>query len=521
MMKIETDYLILGSGIAGLTVAIKLAQQFPKRKVLIVTKSNEDESNTKYAQGGIAVVIDGVSDDFEKHIHDTLVCGDGLCNRAVVEMVVKEGPKRLAELIQWGTQFDVNDAGNLDLAKEGGHSNSRVVHYKDQTGREIERAILAKAHQQPNIEILDFHLATDLITDQNTCHGVWILDEKTNEMMPIFSRFTILATGGIGQVYQQTTNSTIATGDGIAMAIRAKAKISDMEFIQFHPTALYAPGSASTFLISEAVRGFGAYLKTKNGHRFMLDYDVRGELASRDIVSRSIETELKKSGDDCVYLDCTHLDLVEFKKHFPTIYQNCLLEGVDVATAWIPVIPTQHYLCGGVEVDWNGLTSINRLFACGECSRTGLHGANRLASNSLLEALVYAHRIYAYLSETESEPASISITIPSHYPQKAKVSSEWVRKHREALQKLMQQNAGIVRHDIDLKNTLKQLQFWKNECREMEREFAVTKDFLELKNSIEVSIPIVAFSLKRHENKGSFFKEDQTKMTANPNGRGQ
>ncbi|WP_321169567.1 L-aspartate oxidase [Flavobacterium sedimenticola] len=511
MMKIETDYLVLGSGIAGLTVAIKLAQQFPERKVLIVTKSNEDESNTKYAQGGIAVVTDGVSDDFEKHIDDTLVCGDGLCHRAVVEMVVKEGPKRLAELIQWGTQFDVNDTGNLDLAKEGGHSNSRVVHYKDQTGREIERAILAKVHQQPNIEILDFHFATDLITDQNACHGVWVLDEKTNKIFPIFSRFTILATGGIGQVYQQTTNATIATGDGIAMAIRAKAKIRDMEFIQFHPTALHAPNSASTFLISEAVRGFGAYLRTKNGRRFMLDYDVRGELASRDIVSRSIATELKKSGDDCVYLDCTHLDQVEFQKHFPTIYQNCLLEGVDVATTWIPVLPTQHYLCGGVDVDWNGLTSINRLFACGECSRTGLHGANRLASNSLLEALVYAHRIYTYLSETDSEHTLISKTIPSHYPQKAKsVSSAWVSKHREALQNLMQQNAGIVRHDINLKNTLKQLQLWKNECREKEREFAVTKDFLELKNSIEVSIPIVAFSLKRHENKGSFYKEGQT-----------
>lgn len=511
MMKIETDYLILGSGIAGLTVAIKLALQFPERKVLIVTKSNEDESNTKYAQGGIAVVMDGVSDDFEKHIHDTLVCGDGLCNRAVVEMVVKEGPKRLAELIEWGTQFDVNDTGNLDLAKEGGHSNSRVVHYKDQTGREIERAILAKAHQQPNIEILDFHLATDLITENNWCFGVSVLDEKTNDMFPIFSSFTILATGGIGQVYQQTTNSTIATGDGIAMAIRAKAKISDMEFIQFHPTALYAPQSASTFLISEAVRGFGAYLKTKNGRRFMLDYDVRGELASRDIVSRSIETELKKSGDDCVYLDCTHLDLVEFKKHFPTIYQNCLLEGVDIATTWIPVIPTQHYLCGGVEVDTNGLTSINRLFACGECARTGLHGANRLASNSLLEALVYAHQIYTYLSETDSENRSFSLKIPSksHQPTKT-VSSEWVSKHREELQNLMQQNAGIVRHDIDLKNTLKLLQLWKNECREMEREYAVTKDFLELKNSIEVSIPIVAFSLKRHENKGSFYKEGQT-----------
>lgn len=510
-MKRTTDYLILGSGIAGLTVAIKLAQEFPQRKVLIVTKSNEDESNTKYAQGGIAVVMDGVSDDFEKHINDTLLCGDGLCDREVVKMVVTEGPKRLAELILWGTQFDLNTKGNLDLAKEGGHSNNRVVHFKDQTGREIERAILTKAHQQPNIEILDFHFAIDLIMENNICHGVYVLDEKSNEIITIHSRFTILATGGIGQVYQQTTNPKIATGDGIAMAIRAKAKISDMEFIQFHPTALYAPNLASTFLISEAVRGFGAYLKTKNGHRFMLDYDARGELASRDIVSRSIETELKNSGDNCVYLDCTHLDLIEFKKHFPTIYQNCALEGIDVAKDWIPVIPTQHYLCGGIEVDLNGVTSINRLLACGECSRTGLHGANRLASNSLLEALVYAHQIFTFLSETDSEIKWVTAKAPNDFKRKGKpVAAEWVSTQKEKLQSVMQQNAGIVRHDVDLKNTLKQLQGLKNDCRKIEQEYVITKEFLELKNCLEVSIPIVAFSLKRTQNKGSFYKEGKT-----------
>ncbi len=510
-MNLETDYLILGSGIAGLTVAIKLAQQFPERKVLIVTKSNEDESNTKYAQGGIAVVMDGVTDDFEKHINDTLLCGDGLCDRKVVEMVIKEGPKRLAELIQWGTHFDTAADGTLDLGKEGGHSNNRVVHFKDQTGREIERAILIKAHQQPNIEILDFHFAIDLITENNICHGVFVLDEKSNEIITIHSRFTILATGGVGQVYQQTTNSKIATGDGIAMAIRAKAVIKDMEFIQFHPTALYAPNSASTFLISEAVRGFGAYLKAKNGDRFILDYDVRGELASRDIVSRSIETELKKSGDDCVYLDCMHLDIIEFKKHFPTIYQNCLLEGIDAAKDWIPVIPTQHYLCGGIDVDINGLTSINQLLACGECSRTGLHGANRLASNSLLEALVYAHQIFTFLSETDSEIKSFTPKVKHNFKKKRKpIDNELISTLKEKLQNLLQQNAGIVRHDIDLKNALKQLQRWKNDCRIIEQEYAVTKDFLELKNCIEVSIPIVAFSLKRTQNKGSFYKEAQT-----------
>ncbi|MEK8179170.1 L-aspartate oxidase [Flavobacterium buctense] len=510
-MNIQTDYLILGSGIAGLTVAIKLAQQFPDRKVLVVTKSNEAESNTKYAQGGIAVVMDGVTDNFEKHINDTLVCGDGLCDRDVVEMVIKEGPKRLAELIQWGTQFDLNAKGNLDLAKEGGHSNHRVVHFKDQTGLEIERAILVKAHQGKNIEILDFHFAIDLMMCANVCQGVYVLDEKSNEKITIHSRFTILATGGIGQVYQQTTNPKIATGDGIAMAIRAKAKISDMEFIQFHPTALYAPNSLSTFLISEAVRGFGGQLKTKNGHRFMFDYDVRGELASRDIVSRSIETELKNSGEACVYLDCTQLDLVEFKKHFPTIYENCLLEGIDVAKDWIPVIPTQHYLCGGIVVNRHGQTSVDNLLACGECSRTGLHGANRLASNSLLEALVYAHQIFKFLSESDSEIKSVTTKIQYNFKRKMKpITIEWVSILKEKLQSIMQQNAGIVRNDTDLKNTLRQLQLWKNQCQKIEQEHLVSKDFLELKNCIEVSIPIVVFSLKRTQNKGSFFKEGKT-----------
>lgn len=504
----ETDYLILGSGIAGMTIAIKLAQQFPNRKVLIVTKSKEDESNTKYAQGGIAIVMDGENDDFDKHINDTLVCGAGLCDRNVVEMVVREGPKRLAELIQWGTNFDTATDGTLDLGKEGGHSNNRVVHFKDQTGREIERAILEKAHQEMNIEILDFHFAIDLLMCGNVCGGAYVLDEKNNTILTVHSHFTILATGGIGQVYQQTTNPKIATGDGIAMAIRAKAVIRDMEFIQFHPTALYAPQSTSTFLISEAVRGFGGQLKTKNGHRFMFDYDDRGELASRDIVSRSIEIELKKSGEKCVYLDCTHLDMIEFKKHFPTIYENCLLEGIDVANDWIPVIPTQHYLCGGVEVNQNGQTSIENLYACGECSRTGLHGANRLASNSLLEALVYSHRIFSYLSQFDAQNIFKNTNSSDFYLKKDKpVPAEFNSILIEKLQNIMQQNVGIVRNDADLKRTLKQLNVWKADCIKVAQEYSVSKEFLELKNCIEVSIPIVAFSLRRTQNKGSFWKK--------------
>ena len=397
----HTDYLIFGSGVAGLSFAIKIATHFPEKTVTIITKSNAAESNTKYAQGGIAVVLNQIEDNFQKHISDTLVCGDGLCNKEVVEMVVKEGPKCVQQLIDWGTQFDKNELGSYDLGKEGGHSNHRVIHHKDQTGFEIERAILEQVHLQKNITILDYHFGIDLIVDNNICFGATVLNEKTNVISTFFAEKTLLATGGIGQIYGHTTNPAIATGDGIAMAIRAKAIVKDMEFIQFHPTALYHPDLKSTFLISEAVRGFGAFLRDKKGKRFMFDYDDRGELASRDIVSQSIENEIKKSEDECVYLDCTHLEMKAFKKHFPMIYTRCKDLNINIETDWIPVIPAQHYLCGGIEVDTDGKTSIENLFACGECSYTGLHGANRLASNSLLEALVYSERIYKFLRKEE------------------------------------------------------------------------------------------------------------------------
>ena len=340
---IQTDYLIIGSGIAGLTFAIKIAEKYPNKKITIVTKSDEGESNTKYAQGGIAVVQNHLEDNFKKHIEDTLICGDGLCDKEIVEMVVTEGPKRLQELIDWGAQFDTNSEGNFDLSREGGHSKNRVVHHKDQTGYEIQKTILAQAHNKRNIEFFDFYFALDLIIENNHCLGAFVLNEKTNEIITFLSDFTLLATGGIGQLYGHTTNPIIATGDGIAIANRGNASIKDMEFIQFHPTALYDKNLTTTFLISEAVRGFGAYLRTKNGNRFMLDYDERGDLASRDIVSQSIENELKKSGETCVYLDCTHLDTKAFIKHFPMIYKRCKDIGISIEKEWIPVIPAQHY----------------------------------------------------------------------------------------------------------------------------------------------------------------------------------
>ncbi|WP_291102782.1 MULTISPECIES: L-aspartate oxidase [unclassified Flavobacterium] len=504
---IHTNYLIIGSGVAGLTFAAKIAEQFPDKKVTIVTKASEDESNTKYAQGGIAIVTDKDGDSYQKHIDDTLICGDGLCDKSVVEMVISEGPKRLKELIEWGAKFDKNVKGTLDLGKEGGHSENRVVHHKDQTGQEIERAILNQVHQKKNITVLDHHFAFDLITENNRCLGAYVLDQKTKEILTFQSDFTLLATGGIGHLYGHTTNPVIATGDGIAMAFRAKADIKEMEFIQFHPTALYDASTGTSFLISEAVRGFGAYLRTKNGHRFMLDYDKRGDLASRDIVSQSIDLELKKSGDDCVYLDCTHLDLDAFIKHFPMIYERCKSVGIDIAKDWIPVVPAQHYLCGGIVVDKTGKTSVENLFACGECSRTGLHGANRLASNSLLEALVYSDKIYNYLTDTSFEKSQFIGTVTDwKLIEKPIVDSEYIDKMKAELQLLMRQNAGIVRNDTDLITAKKQLNLWQDEIEEKTKNYQVTSNLWELYNLIIIGKLIVQQSIERNENRGGFVK---------------
>ena len=503
----STNYLIIGSGVAGLTFAIKIANQFPDKKVTIITKANADESNTKYAQGGIAIVTDQTADSYQNHIQDTLICGDGLCDESVVKMVVTEGPKRLKELIEWGAEFDYNPKGSFDLGKEGGHSENRVVHHKDQTGQEIQRAILDQVHQKKNITVLDHHFAIDLITKDNSCLGAYAFDQKTGETLTFKSDYTLLATGGIGHTYGHTTNPIIATGDGIAMAFRAKAAIKEMEFIQFHPTALYDAATGTSFLISEAVRGFGAYLRTKNGHRFMPDYDVRGDLASRDIVSQSIDLEQKKTGDSCVYLDCTHLDMVTFIKHFPMIYERCKSLGIDLAKDWTPVVPAQHYLCGGIVVDKNGKTTVANLFACGECSRTGLHGANRLASNSLLEALVYSDKIYSYLANTSlEEKPSDSIVSEWKLVEKPEINLDEIDQLKNDLQLLMRQNAGIVRKDIDLLKAKEKLIQWQKELEEKSENHQMSTAVLELLNMITVGTLIVQQSIDRNENRGGFVK---------------
>lgn len=513
---IHTDYLIVGSGIAGLTFALKIAAQYPDKSVAIVTKSAADESNTKYAQGGIAVVQNTDGDTFKKHIEDTLICGDGLCDKTVVEMVVSEGPKRLQELMDWGARFDSNTDGTLDLGREGGHSQNRVVHHKDQTGFEIERAILAQVSQQHNIILYDYYFALDLITDHNKCFGVYVLNEHTSAIQLFQSDFTLLATGGIGQVYGHTTNPAVATGDGIAMAYRAGAAVTDMEFIQFHPTALYNKDLSSTFLISEAVRGFGACLRTKDGRKFMSDYDKRGDLASRDIVSQSIEKELKKNNDVCVYLDCTHLNVNAFRAHFPMIYDNCQLLNIDIAKDWIPVIPAQHYLCGGIVVDKHGQTSVANLFACGECSRTGLHGANRLASNSLLEALVYADNSYRFLTTLPQKAAvQNAIVYKERINAGSSIDATFLTKIKTEVQLLMQKNVGIVRNDNDLYHAKMQLNIWKNQISGMEVRHRISKDTYELKNMITVGILIVEQSIRRKENRGGFVKESRVLQTTN------
>ncbi len=503
-----THYLIIGSGIAGLTFALKIAEKFPERSVAIVTKSAAEESNTKYAQGGIAVVQNHQGDTFQKHIEDTLICGDGLCDKAVVEMVIAEGPKRLQELIDWGAHFDITADGNLDVGREGGHSKNRVVHHKDQTGYEIERAISHQVRKMSNITLYDFHFALELITLNNKCLGAYVLEEQTNKIVPFKSNFTVLATGGIGQLYGHTTNPAIATGDGIAMANRADACIKDIEFIQFHPTALYNKSLSTTFLISEAVRGFGACLRTKDGRQFMQEYDARGDLASRDIVSQSIATELKKSGETCVYLDGTHLNITAFREHFPMIYNNCKLLNIDIKKDWIPVIPAQHYLCGGISVDIHGQTSIENLYACGECSRTGLHGANRLASNSLLEALVYADNIYQFLVDAPINNSETNLTISEWKSNCGSlINIDLLMKIKSELQLLMQRNAGIVRNDTDLLQAQMQLENWKNQIASLEKQHQINKEFYELKNMITIGILIVEESIQRKENRGGFVKE--------------
>ncbi len=518
---IKTDVLVIGSGVAGLTFALKMATEFPEFSITIVTKDTKKESNTKYAQGGIATVYDKTSDSFDQHIQDTLLAGDGLCDEKVVKMVIEEAPDRLNELIEWGTKFDKNKEGNYDLGREGGHSQNRILHHTDMTGSEISRALLHQVNIKKNISFLTHHFAIDFITEhqvkktatkrnQNlTCYGAYVLDEKKNIVKTIVSTYTLLASGGAGQVYGNTTNPVIATGDGIAMAYRAKAEIKEMEFIQFHPTALYNPNEYPAFLISEAVRGFGGKLKDSKGNAFMHLYDEREELASRDIVARAIDSELKKSGAAHVYLDCTHIDVEKFKAHFPNIYNKCAAIGIHIEKNMIPVVPAAHYICGGVVVDKNGKTSVKKLYACGEVTRTGLHGGNRLASNSLLEGLVFAHNAFKDIKKkiiVEQAPNNI----PAWDTKGTTKNLEKVltTHDRNEVKSIMTNYVGIVRSNERLARAEKRLRVLYEDNKNLYNKSELSVDLCELRNLITTAYLITQFSIQRTKNAGGFYNVD-------------
>lgn len=520
---IKADVLVIGSGISGLSYAIKVSENRPDAKIIIVTKSDEDESNTKYAQGGLAVVTDFDHDTFQKHIDDTMRAGDGENNLSVVKMVVEEGPKRFKELVDWGTRFDKKN-GELMLGREGGHTENRIVHHKDITGAEIERALLETANALPNIEILPYHYVIDLITEHHvpgksldetniTCYGAYILDEKSKKIKKITAKITLVATGGAGHVYKNTTNPKIATGDGIALVARAKGKVSNMQYYQFHPTALFSKLDGMLFLISEAVRGDGAKLRLKNGETFMSKYDAREELASRDIVARAIDNEMKITGDEYVGLDCTKMNKEKFLEHFPNIYQKCLDEGLQPFTDLIPVVPACHYLCGGIETDMDGQSSIKNLFAVGECTNSGLHGANRLASNSLLEGLVFGHnaamKTVELLSKNQFNFDDLK-SIPEWNEEGMKILDEMVliTYLRKQLQEMMSDLVSIVRSTERLKIALKKQKEISAAVNELYNYSFLSPKLSELRNLTKVSELIITQSLAMPQNKGAFYNKD-------------
>jgi L-aspartate oxidase len=512
----QFDFIVLGSGIAGLTFALKVA---PRGRVAIVTKKDRAESNTNYAQGGIASVT-SKEDSFELHVQDTLMAGAGLCKESVVRTIVEEGPARIQELIDLGMKFSERDAPaedggkELDLGREGGHSKRRILHAKDMTGREIERALLNAAARQPNIQIFENHIAIDLITsrkfglpDGNRCLGAYVFNMKANRVWAFTAPVTLLGTGGCGKVYLYTTNPDIATGDGVAMAYRAGAAIANMEFVQFHPTCLYHP-QAKSFLISEAVRGEGGILKTLDGREFMDAYHPLKSLAPRDVVARAIDSEMKQSGAEHLWLDITHRPARFIIDRFPNIYQTCLRYGIDITKEPIPVVPAAHYQCGGVVTNVDGETDIVGLYAVGEAACTGLHGANRLASNSLLEALVCAHR--AAEKALSRPPQAVEGNIPlwqsgnAHNPDEmVVVSHNW-----DEIRRLMWDYVGIVRTNKRLERAQKRIANLQEEIREYYWNFIVTSDLLELRNIATVAELIVRCAQMRPESRGLHYNLD-------------
>ena len=517
-MTYEYDYLVIGSGIGGMSFALKVAQT---GKVALICKTRLEEANTYFAQGGIASVTNLKVDNFDKHIEDTMIAGDWLSEPEAVRKVVTEAPAQIKELIDWGVDFDKNEHGDFDLHREGGHSEFRILHHKDNTGAEIQKSLIKAVKSNPNIDIYDNHFAIEIITQHHlgrivtrrtsdiTCYGAYVLNPSNGKVDTFLARVTVMATGGVGAVYTTTTNPLVATGDGIAMVYRAKGTVKDMEFIQFHPTALFHPGDRPSFLITEAMRGYGAVLRNLKGEEFMQKYDPRLSLAPRDIVARAIDSEMKLTGDDHVYLDVTHKDPEETKKHFPNIYLKCLSLGIDITKDYIPVAPAAHYLCGGIKVDANGESSIKRLYAVGECSCTGLHGGNRLASNSLIEAVVYA-----------DAAAKHAIATKDHYTYRHDVP-EWndegtrhpeemvlITQRIKEVGQIMSTYVGIVRSDLRLKRAWNRLDILYEETERLFKCSKASREICELRNIINVGYLIMRQAMERKESRGLHYTVD-------------
>lgn len=524
-MEYEIDFLVIGSGIAGLSFALKAASL---GSVAIITKKDKLETSTNYAQGGIASAL-GSDDSFDLHIQDTLTSGNGICNREIVEMVVRSAPERIRELVEWGVEFTRrgNGPSEFDLGREGGHSRNRIVHAQDMTGRAIEQALIKATEEHPSIQIFENTFAIDLIVEyeglrigdhlrnqSKTCWGVYAFNKESGNVYVFLARATMLCTGGAGKVYLYTSNPDVATGDGLAMAYRAGACLANLEFVQFHPTCLYHP-KAKNFLISEAVRGEGGRLIDRHGNPFMHKYHPLGDLALRDTVARAIDTEMKQTGDDCVFLDITHRGRDFIMQRFPNIYQKCLSLGIDMAKEPIPVVPAAHYMCGGIQTDRMGRTSIKRAYAIGECSCTGLHGANRLASNSLLEAVVFSHQAYLdvanHIEEWKKTPLPNLSTMGNPFVSHINANHSemvFITHNWDVIRKIMWNYVGIVRRDKRLtlaQNHLAQIQ---KEIEEHMPNIPLNTDALELRNLSLVAELIVSCAIQRKESRGLHYNLD-------------
>ncbi len=519
MNILETDYLVIGSGIAGLSLALHVADH---GHVLLITKEKLESTNTFFAQGGIASVT-YQPDNFEKHIRDTISAGSGLNREDVVNMVVHEAPKAINNLVQWGIEFDKNSNGQYQLGREGGHTENRIFHHKDNTGFEIQKTLEKKVKDHPCIEVLENYFAVDILTQHHMgckvkrshtdieCYGAYAMDAGSNNIKTILSKFTVIATGGSGNVYQTTTNPPVATGDGIAMVYRAKGIIEHMEFIQFHPTSLYNPGERPSFLITEALRGTGGILKTRSGHEFMDAYDPMKSLAPRDIVARAIDSEMKKHGDDYVFLDCTRVDAHKLKHQFPNIFNKCLSLNINITKDMIPVVPAAHYQCGGICVDKNGESSIHNLYTAGEVSSTGLHGANRLASNSLLEGVVYAKKIARH-TIPKLQKVQLNREIPVWKTHGTSHPKEWImiEHNRKEIQQIMSNYVGIVRSDERLERAINRLEIIYKETEKLYNNAILSRSLCELRNLINVSYLIIKMAIARKENIGLHYNIDNT-----------